>query len=197
MLLLECRFWICTDTINAESERAVMTNTHSFMCTGAAAPKDQCCIFFYIDHTHLPQKVLWTVRWAEVTGFTGNIAIERVWKAQIRSVPSPVTLCSSLNASQMRRSASVRMWLNLSELKAEGAWDFKLTHSAGLLVGESCLQRPLWMRCLWTSSSADGSVQKWSAVFILVYSKAQGPTVTTKPHSETGLTQSALHDPNP
>ncbi|KAG7248938.1 hypothetical protein CRUP_023100, partial [Coryphaenoides rupestris] len=37
---------------------------------------------------------------------------------------------------------------------------------------------PPWMRCLWTSSSADGSVQKWSAVFILVYSSAQGPTDT-------------------
>lgn len=51
-----------------------------------------------------------------------------------------------------------------------------LTHSAGLLVGESCLQWPPWMRCRCTSSSADGSVQKWSAVFIFVYSKAQGPT---------------------
>lgn len=58
-----------------------------------------------------------------------------------------------------------------------------LTHSAGLLVGESCLQWPPWMRCLCTSSSADGSVQKWSAVFIFVYSKAQGPTVTVKVNS--------------
>lgn len=32
------------------------------------------------------------------------------------------------------------------------------------------------MRCLCTSSSADGSVHKWSAVFIFVYSSAQGPT---------------------
>lgn len=52
----------------------------------------------------------------------------------------------------------------------------ELTHSAGLFVGESCLQWPPWMRCLCTNSSADGSVQKWSAVFILVYSKAHGPT---------------------
>lgn len=51
-----------------------------------------------------------------------------------------------------------------------------LTQRAGLLVGESCLQWPPWMRCLCTSSSADGSVQKWSAVFIFVYSKAHGPT---------------------
>lgn len=48
---------------------------------------------------------------------------------------------------------------------------------AGLLEGESCRQWPLWIRCLCTSSSADGSVQKWSAVLTLVYSKAQGPTV--------------------
>lgn len=51
-----------------------------------------------------------------------------------------------------------------------------LTQSAGRLVGESCLRCELWIRCLWTSSSAEGSVQKWSAVFILVYSRAQGPT---------------------
>lgn len=48
---------------------------------------------------------------------------------------------------------------------------------AGLLEGESCLQWPLWIRCLCTSSSADGSVQKWSAVLTWVYSNAQGPTV--------------------
>lgn len=48
---------------------------------------------------------------------------------------------------------------------------------AGRLDGESCRQWPLWMRCRCTSSSADGSVQKWSAVLTLVYSKAQGPTV--------------------
>lgn len=52
-----------------------------------------------------------------------------------------------------------------------------LTQSAGRLVGESCRQCELWIRCRWTSSSAEGSVQKWSAVFILVYSSAQGPTV--------------------
>lgn len=51
-----------------------------------------------------------------------------------------------------------------------------LTQRAGRLVGESCRRCELWMRCLWTSSSAEGSVQKWSAVFILVYSRAQGPT---------------------
>lgn len=51
-----------------------------------------------------------------------------------------------------------------------------LTQRAGRLVGESCLRCELWMRCLWTSSSAEGSVQKWSEVFILVYSRAQGPT---------------------
>lgn len=55
-----------------------------------------------------------------------------------------------------------------------------LTHSAGLLVGESCLQWPPWMRCLCTNSSAEGSVQKWSAVFIFVYSKAHGPTEKTE-----------------
>lgn len=32
------------------------------------------------------------------------------------------------------------------------------------------------MRCRCTNSSADGSVHKWSAVFILVYSSAHGPT---------------------
>lgn len=53
----------------------------------------------------------------------------------------------------------------------------ELTQSAGRLVGESWRQWELWIRCLWTSSSAEGSVQKWSAVFILVYSSAQGPTV--------------------
>lgn len=51
-----------------------------------------------------------------------------------------------------------------------------LTQRAGRLVGESWRRWELWMRCLWTSSSAEGSVQKWSAVFILVYSNAQGPT---------------------
>lgn len=51
-----------------------------------------------------------------------------------------------------------------------------LTQSAGRLVGESWRQCELWIRCLWTSSSAEGSVQKWSAVFIFVYSSAQGPT---------------------
>lgn len=49
-------------------------------------------------------------------------------------------------------------------------------------MGESCLRCELWMRCLWTSSSAEGSVQKWSDVFILVYSRAQGPTA-----EQTGL----------
>uniref|UniRef100_A0A3B3SJV9 SCAN box domain-containing protein n=1 Tax=Paramormyrops kingsleyae TaxID=1676925 RepID=A0A3B3SJV9_9TELE len=33
-----------------------------------------------------------------------------------------------------------------------------------------------WIRCRWTSSLAEGSVQKWSDVFSLVYSRAQGPT---------------------
>lgn len=51
---------------------------------------------------------------------------------------------------------------------------------AGRLVGESCRQCPLWIRCLCTSSSADGSVQKWLAVLALVYSKAQGPTMGTE-----------------
>lgn len=50
---------------------------------------------------------------------------------------------------------------------------------AGRLEGESCRQWPLWIRCRCTSSSAEGSVQKWSAVLTLVYSKAQGPTVET------------------
>lgn len=58
-------------------------------------------------------------------------------------------------------------------LRCAGLW---LTQRAGLLVGESCLQWMPWMRCLCTSSSADGSVHKWSAVFIFVYSSAQGPT---------------------
>lgn len=54
-------------------------------------------------------------------------------------------------------------------------WSYRTR--AGRLEGESCRQWPLWMRCRWTSSSAEGSVQKWSAVFTLVYSRAQGPTV--------------------
>lgn len=36
-----------------------------------------------------------------------------------------------------------------------------------------------WIRWRWTSSLADGSVQKWSDVFSLVYSRAQGPTDNT------------------
>lgn len=36
----------------------------------------------------------------------------------------------------------------------------ELTQSAGRLVGESWRQWELWIRCLWTSSSAEGSVQK-------------------------------------
>jgi len=83
------------------------------------------------------------------------------------------------------------------------------THRAGLLLGESCcLQWPPWMRCLWTSSSADGSVQKWSAVFILVYSSAQGPTDTharththththTHAHTHQGRPQFKLFTVNP
>lgn len=35
-----------------------------------------------------------------------------------------------------------------------------LTQRAGRLLGESCRRCELWMRCLCTSSSAEGSVQK-------------------------------------
>ncbi len=56
-----------------------------------------------------------------------------------------------------------------------------LTPSAGLRPGDTSwpLWAP-WMRCLWTSSLADGSVQKWSDVLSLVYSRAQGPTIDEK-----------------
>lgn len=60
---------------------------------------------------------------------------------------------------------------------------------AGRREGESCRQWLLWMRCRCTSSSADGSVQKWSAVFTLVYSSAQGPTVTHEQHVNAGCTK--------
>lgn len=55
------------------------------------------------------------------------------------------------------------------------------TPSAGLRPGDTSwpLWAP-WMRCLWTSSLADGSVQKWSDVLSLVYSRAQGPTIDEK-----------------
>lgn len=66
---------------------------------------------------------------------------------------------------------------------------WRLTQSAGLFVGESCLQWMPWMRCLCTSSSADGSVHKWSAVFILVYSSAQGPTGQTEDSSYMNVPQ--------
>lgn len=36
-----------------------------------------------------------------------------------------------------------------------------------------------WIRWRWTSSLADGSVQKWSEVFSFVYSRAHGPTKKT------------------
>lgn len=59
-------------------------------------------------------------------------------------------------------------------------YDF-FTPSAGLRPGDTSwpLWAP-WMRCLWTSSLADGSVQKWSDVLSLVYSRAQGPTIDEK-----------------
>lgn len=125
------------------------------------------------------------VRWDELTCFTDSIMGEKKRKkkecmSEIHPVPASGTDCASRNASQE--------WIWSIGLKA-GTWIKKIikrlraftrTHNAGLLVGESCLQMPLWMRCLWTSSSADGSVQKWSAVFIFVYSKAHGPTVTMR-----------------
>lgn len=67
-----------------------------------------------------------------------------------------------------------------------GAAPHPLTQSAGRLVGESWRQCELWMRCRCTNSSAEGSVQKWSAVFILVYSNAQGPTAQRKTQTRGG-----------
>lgn len=52
-----------------------------------------------------------------------------------------------------------------------------LTPKAGRRPAEtSCPRWAPWIRWRWTSSLAEGSVQKWSDVFSLVYSKAQGPT---------------------
>lgn len=55
-----------------------------------------------------------------------------------------------------------------------------LTPKAGRRPAEtSCPRWAPWIRWRWTSSLAEGSVQKWSDVFSLVYSKAQGPTEDT------------------
>lgn len=80
---------------------------------------------------------------------------------------------SDSTANPQRNDAASASRASLTRASDAGLW---LTQRAGLFVGESCLQWMPWMRCLCTSSSADGSVHKWSAVFILVYSSAQGPT---------------------
>lgn len=52
-----------------------------------------------------------------------------------------------------------------------------LTPRAGRRPADmSWLRCAPWIRWRWTSSLAEGSVQKWSDVFSLVYSRAQGPT---------------------
>lgn len=55
-----------------------------------------------------------------------------------------------------------------------------LTPRAGLRPAEVSWPRwAPWIRWRCTSSLAEGSVQKWSDVFSLVYSRAQGPTENT------------------
>lgn len=42
-----------------------------------------------------------------------------------------------------------------------------------------------WIRWRWTSSLAEGSVQKWSEVFSFVYSRAHGPTKRQHTHTRS------------
>lgn len=50
-----------------------------------------------------------------------------------------------------------------------------------------------WIRWRWTNSLAEGSVQKWSDVFSLVYSRAQGPTENTAHARADPLTDRKLN----
>lgn len=55
-----------------------------------------------------------------------------------------------------------------------------LTPRAGLRPAKTSWPRwAPWIRWRWTSSLAEGSVQKWSEVFSFVYSRAHGPTEKT------------------
>lgn len=76
-------------------------------------------------------------------------------------------------------------------LKGKSQHQGRLTPKAGRLAGESWRLWAPWIRCLWTNSSAEGSAQKWSAVFSLVYSSAHGPTENGGGEIEKGI-QSTL-----
>lgn len=110
----------------------------------------------------------------------------RPWDAVPRGAGTPVLAMDHVPSTSASKTSLIRGLHR--PFQAEGTqilwlWEEHrevyppLTQSAGRLVGESWRQWELWIRCLWTSSSAEGSVQKWSAVFIFVYSSAQGPTV--------------------
>lgn len=90
---------------------------------------------------------------------------------------------SLLDLNQGNRAPHVTLRHREAVTASAAVWPCSLTR-AGRLEGESCRQWPLWMRCRWTSSSADGSVQKWSAVLTLVYSNAHGPTAATENSSQ-------------
>lgn len=90
--------------------------------------------------------------------------------------------CLISHTEVCRWNHSVETWLSIKIHQV-----LRCLTRAGLLEGESCRQWPLWMRWRCTSSSAEGSVQKWSAVLTLVYSKAQGPTVATRTVSNADI----------